>query len=297
LTVGIPTYKRPEKLTRLLNSLEPSVLTGRIRILICDNACSEETRAIAQCFQDKWHLTTYVPVPERGLSAVRNMIIKEFLDLGDDGGAWLAMLDDDLAVEAEWANRMLDTGNATGADAVGAPYASCVASPSLVVAESIFVKRPRRPTGPTGPLGATGNILLSRPLLKRLEPPYFAAAYGLSGGEDYDFFRRVAASGAKFAWCDEAFAEEEVDFDRLTNRAVFSRYFSTGIYMALIDKTYENASSIFVNRTTNFLKSVAIAMLGAISFNRKRALRGFFNMLFNAGGIAGLFGFRINRYR
>jgi len=296
VTIGIPTYKRPEKLRRLLTSLLPSLETMSARVLVCDNACAPETEQIVSEFRKSWPDTVYEPVPARGLSAVRNRIIALFL-ADDRKPRWLAMLDDDLAVGPDWLARMIATGQGCDADAVGAPFASTAEPSGFIVSQSIFIKRPRRPTGPTRRLGATGNILLSRTLLERMAGPHFNEAYGLSGGEDYDFFRRIEQAGARFAWCDEAFADESVDFDRLTSRAVLGRYYSTGNYMALIDRELDGAAISWRRHGVGLIKASGLSLLSALRFNRTELLRGVFGVLFNVGGLAGLAGLRTHRYR
>ncbi len=94
IVIGIPTFNRQALLTRLLDSLieevrsEPAVL----RIVVADNECSDRTREIVLGRQDM--PTHYVPVPERGLSHVRNAIIRAAGEQVPDWD-WLVMLDDD----------------------------------------------------------------------------------------------------------------------------------------------------------------------------------------------------------
>ncbi len=296
--IGIPTYRRPQKLLRLLTSLEPSLRAFPAQVLVADNACDQETRQVVAAFSERWPRTLYLPVPERGISAARNALIGAFL-AAKDPAPWLAMLDDDLAVGADWLERMLAAAEHGGAgfDAVGAPYATGKTSLSFVVRNSIFVKRPRMPSGPCAPLSAAGNILLSRGLLARMPAPHFLPAYGLSGGEDYDFFRRAAGMGARFAWCDEAFAEEDVDLDRLSAGAVFNRYYSTGNYMALIDRTHEGVGRVWRRHLGGIFKALGIGAAGLARLDRERALRGLFLTLFTLGALMGLAGFRVHRYR
>ena len=73
--VGVPTYKRPAKLKALLESLEPSLRAFDAEVVVADNACAAESQAVVEAFAARWPKTTYVPVPERGISAVRNALI------------------------------------------------------------------------------------------------------------------------------------------------------------------------------------------------------------------------------
>lgn len=293
--VGVPTYKRQDKLERLLLSLEPSLRERPARVLVADNACEEATRALVERFARRWPHTRYIPVPARGISANRNALIAAFLD--DAPEPWLAMVDDDLHLGPGWLAAMLDTGERHGADVVGAPYAIVQPTGRYVVDQSVFIKRARPPSGPCAPIAAAGNILLALSMLVAEPPLRFDDAYGLSGGEDYDFFARAAARGARFAWCDEAFAEEDVDTARLNARAVFWRYYSSGNYMAVIDRAREGAGPGWRRQVPNLFKAFGIVGHGAVKRDRDRMTHGIFMTLLTLGALAALAGARVYRYR
>jgi len=59
----------------------------------------------------------------------------------------------------------------------------------------------------------TGNVLLNRRILPK-DGNWFNPVYGLTGGEDQDFFRRQINSGGTFVWCDEAEVYETVPEER-----------------------------------------------------------------------------------
>lgn len=292
--VGIPTYKRPAKLKALLESLAPSLRDFDAEVVVADNACSAESEAVVEAFRAIWPKTVYIPVPERGISAVRNALIAAF-ETRDV--AWLAMVDDDLTVKPDWLARMTEAGVAYDGDVVGGPYA-CKPEQgiSFIVANSIFVQRPRRATGLCPPIGGTGNTLVKRSLLDKISAPHFQNRYGLSGGEDYDFFRRAAKAGAKFVWADEADAVEDVELDRLTPGAVLRRYYSTGNYMALIDREHDGLGSALALHASNFLKALIGLGVSALRFSKVRILTSLFRLCFATGAMSSFLGRRIYRY-
>jgi succinoglycan biosynthesis protein ExoM len=59
----------------------------------------------------------------------------------------------------------------------------------------------------------TGNALLSRSILPE-DSIWFDPAFGRTGGEDVDFFRKQMALGRVFVWCDEAEVHETVPPER-----------------------------------------------------------------------------------
>ena len=77
-------------------------------------------------------------------------------------------------------------------------------------------------------LQGAGNLLLTRRVLTLLGDRPFDPAFALSGGEDRDFFQRLEAAGARFAWSDEAVARGFVPATRTSLRWALSRAYSVG---------------------------------------------------------------------
>lgn len=70
-------------------------------------------------------------------------------------------------------------------------------------------------------------MLLKRSLFPEGEE-WFDPAFGRTGGEDSDFFRRQFARGHRFVWCDEAVVFEAVPPDRWTLRFHITRAWRSG---------------------------------------------------------------------
>jgi hypothetical protein len=67
----------------------------------------------------------------------------------------------------------------------------------------------------------TGNVLFRRSLIAGDAQP-FLEAFG-TGGEDKDFFMRMAQRGHAFCWCNEGITYETVPPDRWTRRYMLTR--------------------------------------------------------------------------
>ncbi len=295
--IGIPTYKRRDKLARLLESLRPSLAAHGAPIIVADNGCQDAIRVLTEEFAASTGLTAhYVPVRERGISANRNALIAKFLELPGNP-EWLAMLDDDLTVPPDWLTAMLSAAESYQGSIVSAPYAMVEPTGNFIIDQSVFLRRERRQTGPTDPVYAGGNFLIARALLEASPPLRFNNDYGLSGGEDYDFFGKAAARGARFVWCDEAFAVEDVDVDRLSSKAVFYRYFSSGNYMGRIDLNNDGAVRSWIRHLGSLARSGGKVALGAATLNRHRALDGVLYSVLGLGSLSALVGFRLYRYK
>lgn len=73
----------------------------------------------------------------------------------------------------------------------------------------------------------TGNVLLSRAIFPE-GSMWFDSAFGRTGGEDADFFKRQIRSGRGFVWCDEAEVYESVPSDRQKASFHLKKFFRIG---------------------------------------------------------------------
>jgi GT2 family glycosyltransferase len=226
--VGVPSYRRPEGLRNLLLSLaaQERVDDISIEVFVADND-PQKREAKAVCAEIastfRWLLTCEV-VDERGISAARNAIVDEARARGAD---MLAMIDDDEVPGASWVRELVSTLQRTGADLVGGPvYAQFGDVPRRAFASSeLFGLRNRR-DGET--LEGTGNVLISCRSLASVGWPRFDSAFGLTGGEDKEYFTRLRKLGLRFAWSEAAIARECVPSSRANLRWLLRRAFRVG---------------------------------------------------------------------
>ena len=79
-------------------------------------------------------------------------------------------------------------------------------------------------------------------------------AYGLSGGEDADFFHRLHKKGHKLVYCQEAIVSEEIEKNRLCIEFLISRKIRIG--SSFSKYRYENQS--FMKKTSYIIKNSLI---------------------------------------
>jgi glycosyltransferase involved in cell wall biosynthesis len=98
LTVVICTYKRPEPLRRVLDSLiQAEKPTIAWELLVVDNAECPRTQELCESFKDEEKLPIrYTREPRAGVAKARNRGWKEAR------GEWIAYLDDDCLIEPTW---------------------------------------------------------------------------------------------------------------------------------------------------------------------------------------------------
>ncbi|MFP5227827.1 MAG: glycosyltransferase family 2 protein [Acidobacteriota bacterium] len=214
ISVGICTYKRQDLLEKLLRAVAAQKTEGLFAFscVVVDNDEAGSARSLIDRLRNDLSLRIdYAVESTRNFALVRNRVVS--LAAGD----LLAFIDDDEVPRDDWLLRMLETLQASDADAVLGPVRPYFEGkpPSWVVKSRIC----ERPAYPTGTMlhwrqTRTGNVLLRGSILRE-EGLKFDPAYG-SGGEDVDFFRRAAEAGKKFVWCEEAPAYELVPASRLT---------------------------------------------------------------------------------
>lgn len=222
ITVCICTFKRPVLLRRLLNDLRQQDAQGRFTfsVVVCDNDSELSARAIVQeaVARTPALAITYCNEPRQNIALARNRAVAHAT------GDFIACIDDDEFPEPTWLRQMLATCERTAAAGVLGPVRPYFdAAPPRWIAAGKFCERPEYPTGTIihWSKSRTGNLLFRRSLLEGLGEP-FREQFG-TGGEDVDFFQRLAARGARFVWCNEGVAYEFVPLARLTRSFMLKR--------------------------------------------------------------------------
>ena len=77
----------------------------------------------------------------------------------------------------------------------------------------------------------TGNFLISEKMIQE-NKDLFNSEFGLTGGEDSDFFKRMVRKNYSFAWCQEALVYETIPATRLTRSYLLKRALLRGVSAA-----------------------------------------------------------------
>jgi succinoglycan biosynthesis protein ExoM len=221
ISVCICTFRRPAMLTRLLLALERQQTGDRFTfsIVVADNDTGMSGRdAVAGFAAHSKIETSYCSEPRQNIALARNRALEHAR------GDYVAWIDDDEFPVTGWLQAMLATCEASGAAGVLGPVRPHFdAPPPRWVIAGRFCERPEHPTGTVMHWSGcrTGNVLFRRDILKGTRNP-FRAEFG-TGGEDVDFFRRMALCGHVFVWCNEGVAYEAVPPSRWTRRYMLRR--------------------------------------------------------------------------
>ncbi|MBV8800859.1 MAG: glycosyltransferase [Alphaproteobacteria bacterium] len=227
IVVAIPTFRRPESLLRLLKALEGLSTSLSVSVLVADND-KERSEGLRLCAglspSYRWPLES-VLVRERGISQARNALISRAFAGGCD---FVAMIDDDEWPSQRWLDELVRMQRATAADLVQGSILFECPPEKMQYRACEGISSIRRPSGAVDMLQGAGNLLIARACLQGLAQPFFDPQFGLSGGEDAEFFVRAARAGKRFAWCDEAIVYGEIPSERLRLSWILSRAFSVG---------------------------------------------------------------------
>jgi succinoglycan biosynthesis protein ExoM len=284
--ICIPTFQRPKMLQRLLEAIAGLQTSADISVLVADNDARQRA-GLTLCLglEDyRWRLTAVV-APERGIAQARNVLIEYALT---SDAQFIAMIDDDEWPEKHWIDQLLKTARATGADIVQGSVLFGTSSHADI----------RRPTGPVVLPQGAGNLLIRRTLLEEMTAPWFDPQFGLSGGEDQEFFVRLKHAGKRFAWSDEARAHGAVPKARLGTAWLLRRSYSTGNSDMRVLLKYRlsppQLAAELMKIAGSLLLSPLLAVILAPSPNR-RAIP--LKKLFRAAGkLSALFGVCYNEY-
>lgn len=207
ICIGIPTYKRPNGLEKLLQSLiHLENLPSIPSIIVADNEGNGAgTKVVSNLSQNHYPFPlTVIAVPAQGISQARNALLeKAFVEIQAD---YLVMIDDDEWVEPNWLNALLEMHNQTQADAVSAFIKPEFESspPAWTDGIGLYYRKKRSDGIVQAAYGAgfgTGSVLLSKSIYSKLGfVVRFNETYSITGSEDEEFFHRLKLSGGKFAF-------------------------------------------------------------------------------------------------
>jgi succinoglycan biosynthesis protein ExoM len=192
--------------------------------VVVDNDAERSAENIVAAFKAKAPFTvTYDCEPENNIALTRNRAIS------NARGSLLAFIDDDEIPLSNWLitlYRILKHYDCDGVLGPVLPYYSAGA-PDWIVESNVF-NRKRFKTGTRLANNMrTGNALIKREIISNDEIP-FNPGFGLTGGEDVDFFERKITAGKTFVWCDEAIVYETVPPERWTIAFHSKRFFRIG---------------------------------------------------------------------
>lgn len=229
VVICIPTFKRPISLTRLLDSISLLKTDFKFQVLVADNdGLKKDGFELVNKYKknSSFELNTFV-VHKQGISYVRNeLMLIAFEKYNAD---FIAMVDDDETVDSNWLQALIDMKHETGADAVtGIIYPEFPFEPPKWTNNNNLYWRRSDLNGLIPLIQGTGAVLLSRSFWTKNKDLMFDHAFGLTGGEDKEFFMRMKEKGATFACSKNAISYEYYGEERITKKWALDRAYRIG---------------------------------------------------------------------
>jgi succinoglycan biosynthesis protein ExoM len=227
ISIGICTYKRSEMLERLLKKLDLQY-TGHsftYSVNIIDNDYEKSAQKSVNKSSGVNYKISYYNVMEKNIAKARNKVLETA------EGKYLALIDDDEYPNDFWLFNHYFTCTKYGADGTLGPVIAEFPEmcPRWII-ESNVCKRKTFNTGTIiKPQNArTGNCLLLHEKILN-NKCLFDIEFGLSGGEDVDFFHKlIKVNNFKIVWCNEAVVYEPVTENRLSRKFYIQRAIKRG---------------------------------------------------------------------
>ena len=230
ICICICTYKRPQPLRRLLDSLGRQDTGGLFTysVVVADNdeGRSAET-IVCEAQSSSIVMMKYCSEPARGIARARNKAV------ANAEGDLIAWIDDDEFPARGWLLKLFTTLRNYNVDGVLGPVRRHFdEEPPAWLKKSRLGDRRVNPTGMRVHWreSRTGNVLLKRSVFGGDVAPFRPE---FKSGEDQDFFQRKIAEGRTFIWSGEAEVFETVPPARWTRRYYLRRAFFHGAHATL----------------------------------------------------------------
>ncbi len=225
ITVCICTYKRPRLLAQLLDAVIAQETAGLFTFsaVVVDNDENRSAQETVSAIQAASSVTIeYHVEPRKNISHARNMT----LDKAE--GTLVAFIDDDGVPVDRWLLEMYRTLEEFNADGVlgSMPPRFEEPPPAWIAKHRVYFWIHERPvSGIILPAGNTGNALVKRAVLRDVR---FSPAFGLSGGEDSLFFRRLVGAGCVLVTCSGGVVYDVIPPDRCRLAYILKRNLLNG---------------------------------------------------------------------
>lgn len=245
ISVCIATYRRPHLLDRLLHSLANQDLGDSsisYEIIVVDNDAEKSAAETVRRFSEHHHglPLTYDVESRKSISRARNRSVALAR------GRFIAFIDDDEKAAPNWLHALNTCITSYKADAVFGPVKpiypqSC---PDWCIKGGFF-ERPASPDGKPLTVGRTSNALVRSKWLRISSNP-FNLIFGLTGGEDFDFFRRIRAQGAVLCASQYAVVHEYIEPHKTRLAWLLARSFRGGqVYSQDLVQAMDSAQRCF----------------------------------------------------
>lgn len=226
ISIAICTYKRAHLKNTLLSVFNSTNVDIPIDIIIIDNDAEQSGQVIVEEIDIPINFTlSYYSEPQKGVVYARNKALIEATT------PWLMFIDDDELVESNWLSEYINLINDKSIQfdaCIGPVITTYDESVDRIIVESTILDRKRFPHRGSIVHGATGNCLFNLPFIKEHKIS-FDIIFNTSGGEDSDFFEKIANKG-NVIWNDLSVVYEALTPERASKEWILKRFSNNGFY-------------------------------------------------------------------
>lgn len=299
LVIGIPTYKRPKMLEKLILSIYDSHieqnLMSAIQIVVVDNDIERTAESIVldlktNCTQP--FTIHYFNYQKKGLTHVRNEILEQSLKFNPH---YIAFVDDDEFVTENWLNELLKTMIHNNADIVLGPNFP-VFEKEVPEYLSRWFEVQNFESNTQMEFVESNNLLIKCKFLidHNLR---FDSRFDETGGEDTFFGVQALQKGARIFWSHDAIVYETIPEKRATLKWLMRRIYrsaSTFTYILKLKKSYGMLIRKIV--VSSLYLAFGIGCLMFLPFPSKHKYLGLLKVSEALGGFAGMINIRYKEY-
>jgi len=300
IVIGIPTYKRPLMLKKLILSIIEcnlnKTLIKDVNIIVVDNDVAKTAEFVINELKERFYnlyKIIYFNHPVKGISNVRNELIKKAFILDSD---FVVFVDDDEYVTTEWLNELVKTIVNNKGDMVMGPVSSSFGS-NVSIYISCWIERINYLNNTKLNFIRTGNLIINmKSLLEK--NIWFDPRFNSTGGEDSYFGLRMIKKGATIYWAADAIVYETVPENRANIKWLIKRYYNGAnifTYILKVEKEYDKLI-MKVLISLIYLITGAFAIVIVPIPIRKRYW-GLLKLSEGIGGLAALFNIRYHAYK
>lgn len=230
LAVGMCTFKRLPSLLRTLEhvSVAAKQFPQPIRVIVVDNDGNDAAvgEAVAAFAQSSGLPVDYIVESTPGISAARNAV---FAQADSMGVRFLATIDDDEWPSPQWLVELVRAQAGTDAAVVGGPVRPVFPDSAAHLRKYERYWSVQRQFLNGKPfVFCSCNFLIDLHAIANEPRPLFDDAFGLSGGGDTVFFRKLFFNGHPMAWTEDAWLYEEVPASRASLKWMRQRRYRVG---------------------------------------------------------------------
>lgn len=300
ITICIATYKRPEMLTNLIQTIIKCnldrTLIKDVNIIVVDNdidktgefAIEEQKRLFYNLIR-----IDYYNYPVKGITNVRNVLIKKASLLNPD---FIVFIDDDEYVTSEWLNELVKTITDNNSDAARGPVIA-VLDKSVSEYVSCWFEREKYQNNSRIYSLTTGNLILRFTSLKEFDV-WFDSRLNITGSSDSFFGSQILKKGAKINWAANAITFETIPKNRANLKWLIKRIYrlsSTYTYVAKLEKEYLKLLKKII--VSFIYTTLGVGALILILFPIRKKYWGILKLTEGIGGITGALNILYKEYK